>query len=425
MSASGSTPDRVRLRMARPRHRLLPVLTAGLLLVTAACNGSNGFPTEPVRDFTSDELQVSSANTDFGFTLLRGVAQSASESNVMLSPLSVSMALGMTANGARGATWDAMRTALGFGSMDENAMNEAYAGLLRQLLARDPAVEFTIANSVWHEATFVVEQPFLDAARDHFDAEVRALDFRAASAPSTISRWAEDKTGGRIKDLIQSIDPLEVLFLVNAVYFKAPWSEPFEERATRDGPFHTLNGTTVNVPMMSGDAGRPFFRDADADVIELVYADSVFGMVVVAPAEGRSLDQILTNLTPTRWNEWMNGLARTRILLTMPRFRFDYGTKLNDALSMMGMAIAFDANNADFDRINPTRNDLYISRVEHKTFIDVHERGTEAAAATAVGMAVTSVPPSITIDRPFLFVIRERTSGTILFLGRVGDPAAG
>jgi serpin B len=400
-------------------------LAIGLIAVTGACNGSPGGPTEPVRDFTPAELQVSAANTGFGLDLIRSVVDGSEKPNVLLSPLSVSMALGMTANGARGSTYDAMRSTLGFGGMADNAMNEAYAGLLRQLRARDPGVEFAIANSVWHERTFSVEQPFLDAARQHFDAEVRALDFRAPDAPSVISGWAENRTGGRIKNLIQSIDPLEVLFLVNAVYFKAPWAEPFEERATRDGPFNTLAGTVRNVPMMSADAARPLHRDADVDVIELLYADSAFGMVIVVPAEGRTLDQTVASLTAARWSAWMTGLASARILLTMPRFRFEFGTKLNNALADLGMGIAFQAGTADFGRINPSRDDLHISRVEHKTFIDVHERGTEAAAATAVGMSVTSLPPSITIDRPFLFAIRERTSGTLLFVGRVGDPAAG
>lgn len=389
-----------------------------------ACDGSPNEPNEPVRDLTTAEQQVSSANTGFGISLLKEVLEAEDKPNVLLSPLSVSMALGMTTNGARGATWDAMRTTLGFGGMDEAAMNEAYAGLLRQLDARDPKVEFAIANSVWHEQTFPVERPFLDAAADYFDAEVRAIDFRAPSAPSTISGWVEDRTGGRIKNLIQSIDPLEIMFLVNAVYFKAPWAEPFEEQATRNGPFRTLDNRNVSVPMMTADANRPVYQDDEVEAVEMVYADGAFGMVIVAPAEGRTLDALVSGLTAARWNAWMNGLQSGRVMFTMPKFRFDYGTKLNDALTAMGMGIAFEAFQADFGRINPNRNDLHISRVEHKTFIDVHEKGTEAAAATAVGIGITSLPPSITIDRPFLFAIRERSTGTLLFVGRVGDPGA-
>ena len=399
-----------------------PVLA--LAFAAAACDGSASGPDdlEPVRAFTQQELQVSSANTRFGLDLLRGVHARAGEPNLLISPLSASMALGMTLNGARASTWDAMRTALGFGGLAEGDINEAYRGLIAQLRARDPRVEFTLANSVWHENTFAVETPFLDALRTYFDAQVTALNFSDPSAPGIISRWAEDRTGGRIRNLIESIDPLEVMFLVNAVYFKAPWTAPFEPNATGPAPFTRSDGTTVQVATMIADRTRPFFRDAEVDGVELLYGDSAFGMVILLPGAGRSLDQLIASLTPDQWRAWMDRLVPGRLMLRMPKFRFEFGTLLNDALRDMGMDVAFRPHVADFGRITRTRNDLYISRVQHKTFIDVHELGTEAAAATAVGIGVTSLQPSIVVDRPFLFAIRERSSGTLLFLGRVGAP---
>jgi serpin B len=396
-----------------------------VLLALAACeNSPSDQEGEAPRALTLDEVQVSHANTLFGLVLFRQVHQQATEANVMISPLSASMALGMTANGAEGETLEAMYTTLGFGSMPQDSVNAAYRGLIAQLRARDRKVEFTLANSIWHERTFAPETDFLYDARQSFDAEVRGIDFRDAAAPRTISRWAEDATGGRIKDLIQQIDPLEIMFLVNAVYFKAPWTHPFNPDRTRPGSFRRLNGTTVSTPMMSEDASWPVLQAADADVVELLYADSAFSMVVVAPAAGKTLDDVVASLSADRWQQWLNGLRPGRIILTMPKFRFDFGQRLDPALKAMGMGIAFDANRADFDRITRLRDDLYLTRVEHKTFIDVHELGTEAAAATAVGVGVTSLPPQITIDRPFLFVIRERSSGTLLFIGRVGDPTA-
>jgi serpin B len=395
------------------------------LVVLFACEKTPSGPDrEPPRAFTSAEQQISSANTGFGLELFSHAHRLASEANVMVSPLSASMALGMTANGAEDETLRAMRTTLGFGDLPEDSVNAAYRGLIAQLLARDHSVEFRLANSIWHHETFPVEKPFLDAARTHFNAEVRGIDFRDAAAPRTISGWAEQETGGRIKNLIEQIDPLEVMFLVNAVYFKAPWSTPFDPASTRPGEFQRLGGGVVSVPMMSGDASRPFVRNSDIEAVELLYGDSAFSMVVAMPAEGRSLEDLISSLTPQRWGAWISALQPGRLILTMPKFRFEFKQKLNDALQAMGMSIAFDPFNADFDRITKIRDDLYISRVEHKTFIDVHEKGTEAAAATAVGIGVTSLPPSITIDRPFLFAIRERSSGTILFIGRVGDPSA-
>jgi serpin B len=393
-----------------------------LAAVVAGCGES---PTDegrqPVRAFTATELALSSSNTAFGVELFREVVGGSARVNVLVSPLSVSMALGMTANGAEGATYDAMRTTLGFGGLGEAEMNAAYRGLIDQLEARARNVEWRLANSVWHERTFPVEQAFLDVLRESFDAEARGLDFRSPEAPRTISGWAEQKTGGRIKDLIESIDPLEIMFLVNAVYFKAPWTTPFEPDATHDGPFRRDDGRSVTARQMSSDATRPFYADGEVEAVELLYADSAFGMVVVKPLKA-TVAELAGSLTAERWRKWVTGLDPGRLQLTMPKFRFEFEAQLKDPLVALGMGIAFTPLVADFGRITKVRDDLYISRVVHKSFIDVHEKGTEAAAATAVGIGVTSLPPSITLDRPFLFAIRERSSGTILFLGLVGDP---
>ncbi|HUF50230.1 MAG TPA: serpin family protein, partial [Longimicrobiales bacterium] len=328
-------------------------------------------------------------------------------------------------NGADGTTYTAMRDALGFRGMEESAINAAYRGLIPQLAARDPKIEFRLANALWYRRGFAVKQPFLDAAETNFYARVAALDFDDPLAPKTISKWAEDQTGGRIKDLVDKIDPLDMLFLINAVYFKAPWSAPFEPSATRPAAFVRANGSSINVPTMSKDGGFNHLIDAQVRIAELLYADSAFSMVLIAPADGRSLAQLTASITPVQWSSWMAALKNGRVMLSMPKFRFEYDITMNDALSALGMGIAFDEGLANFDRIhNQTRDDLYISRVRQKAFIDVHELGTEAAAATSVTIGVTSMPPELRFDRPFIFAIRERSSGTILFVGRVGDPSA-
>jgi serine protease inhibitor len=378
-------------------------------------------PQEPVRPFTAVERQVSGANTGFGLTLLQRVHSSESAPNVLLSPLSASMALGMALNGASGETFDAMRTTLGFSDLQQTQINEAYRGLIAQLRARDPGVEFRLANSVWYERTFQVKQPFLDAARTYFSAQVTPLDFRSPTAPRTISQWAEQQTGGRIKDLVDSIDPLDRMILVNAVYFKAPWTTPFEPNATRNGPFTRQDGSTVQTPLMSADRGYPMYHNDDIQMVELPYADSAFSMVLLAPRTGHRLDDLMARLTPQQWADWTDRLRQQRVLLTVPKFKFEYELEMNQVLSDMGMGIAFRPFDADFTRIADVR-DLHISKVKQKAFIDVHERGTEAAAATSVVIGVTSMPPELRFDRPFIFAIRERSSGTLLFVGRVGDP---
>jgi serine protease inhibitor len=406
---------------------------AGALLVAAAATALPGCAEktltapdtqEPVRAFTSVEQQVSAANTAFGLALLQNVHAAEAKPNVLLSPLSASMALGMTMNGAVGPTWEAMREALGLpDGAREPQLNEAYRGLIAQLRARDSKVEFRLANAIWYERTFQVKAPFLDAARDFFGAQVAGIDFRSASAPRTISQWAEQQTGGRIRDLVQSIDPLDRMILVNAVYFKAPWTLPFEPHGTRNAPFTRADGSVVQVPIMNTDDAFAMYRDDEVQVVELPYGDSAFSMVLLAPSRGNTLDVLVAELTAQQWTRYISRLERQRVMLRVPKFRFDYELDMNSVLAIMGMGIAFQPRVADFTRIADA-SDLHISRVKQKAFIDVHELGTEAAAATSVVMRVTSMPPELTFDRPFVFAIRERSSGTLLFVGRVGDPSS-
>ncbi len=397
---------------------------ASVLLVLAACSDPSGpqEPREPLRNFTVQEGKLAEASVGFGLRLYQRVAGAESEANVLVSPLSASMALGMTMNGAESTTYDAMRGTLGFGTLSETEINEAYKGLIAQLLARDAKVTFKLANSIWHERQFQVKQPFIDVARTYFAAQVSALNFADAASPKTISDWAERETGGRIKDLVKEIAPEEVMFLVNAVYFKAPWTTQFDPNGTRTGAFRRLDGSTVNVPLMHHDGNFRWTQNAEVMALELLYADSAFSMVLVTPRDGASLASLEGKLSTSWWTAVVSSMQPSRVLVTMPKFKFEYGEKLNDALSQLGMGIVFDALRANFDRIG-FRDDIYISRVEQKTYIDVNEAGTEAAAATSVGVGVTSLPPSIEFTRPFLFAIRERESGALLFMGRVGDPS--
>jgi serine protease inhibitor len=422
--------QRVPLASSKSGAARRAVYTSFLFAFLAACAdpgepAQQEPPRETPRNFTLQEAKLADASVGFGLQLYRRVSGGASEANVLVSPLSASMALGMAMNGAQGGTYDAMRTTLGFGTLSEAEVNESYRGLIAQLLARDSKVSFTIANSVWHERTFSVLNPFLNAARTFFDAEVTSLDFADPTAPRTISAWAEQKTGGRIKDLIQQIDPQEIMFLVNAVYFKGPWSSPFDSNSTRIGPFRRADGSSVNVPLMFRDGSFRWAKQDGVQVLELLYGDSAYSMVLLAPDDGGSLATLEAKLTASWWNSVLASVQPNRVIVIMPKFKFEFGKKLNDALTDQGMGIAFDRARADFYRIADVRPErIYISRVEQKTFITVNEAGTEAAAATAVGFGVTSVPPSIEFTRPFLFAIRERESGTLLFFGRVGDPSA-
>jgi serine protease inhibitor len=410
--------------MSNHACRVIPLV---LMALAAGCKETTGVlspgPGGPgPAQLTEQEAAVSQANTGFGLSLLREVLSEESDPNVLVSPLSASMALGMTMNGAGGDTWDAMRSTLGFGTMPEAEVREAYRGLIDYLNGRDPSVEFGLANSAWYEESFPVHEAFLDVAREYFDAEVVGLDFQDPASPGVISAWAEEKTGGRIRDLVTDIDPLEKLFLVNAVYFSAPWSLPFNPDATRDGDFRTLEGDVVQVPLMSLDGNVHYRSDDLVEAVELIYADSAYSMVVMAPGEGAQIEGLADFLTPGGLEGLVDSMTSGRIFLTLPKFSFEYDILLDPALERMGMGIAFQPWVADFTRI-ADRDDIHITRVEQKAFIDVHELGTEATAATSVGVGITSMPPQVTFDRPFFFLIRDRDSGAILFLGRLGDPS--
>jgi serine protease inhibitor len=394
-----------------------------LALAAAACASDTSTNPEPQRPLTVQEKDVAKANTAFGLNLLRQVNSAEASGNILLSPLSVSMALGMTLNGANGTTFDAMRQTLAFDAQSQNEINNAYSGLLRQLRARDSKVEIGIANSIWYNNGFSVLPTFSDTVRHYFDAEVRQIDFSSSTSPATISNWAAQKTNNRIQDLIKEIDPQEVMFLVNAVYFKAPWTQTFEEASTQNAPFQRPDGSTVSARMMNNDGSYRWVKNQDVQAVELLYGDSAFSMVLVSAAEGRALTPVTALLEPARWEALMASMQANRVILKMPKFKFTYEKALKDALTTLGMGIAFDESRADLSRIaNVSPRRLYISRVQHKTFIDVHEKGTEAAGATAVGIGLTSMPPQLTFDRPFIFVIRERSTGTLLFVGRVFDP---
>jgi serpin B len=296
--------------------------------------------------------------------------------------------------------------------------------LTAQLLARDADIEFTIANSVWHDRAFPVKSPFLDAARTYFNAEVRPIDFRDATAPKTISDWAERATNGRIKDIIKELDPDEVMALINAIYFKALWQNQFITGDTRNRPFTRADGSTVTVPLMSKRAQFAAVRTADVIAAELPYANGAFSMLLVAPASGHSLAAVEAKMTPSWWKSLVDEVAAHKgdAVVTLPKFTFQYGLTLNEVLAALGMGIAMEIFRADFSRIKDPPPGLYISRVEHKTFIAVTEKGTEAGAVTITLIVPDSAPPEFVFDRPFVFAIREKSSGAILFIGRVSDP---
>ena len=409
-------------------------IAAGLLLL-GACNDATAPAIDDApaiiealpRELSGSELAVIDASNAFSLDLLREVDAREAAPNVFLSGLSASMALGMTMNGAAGDTWDAMRTTLRFGDLTEEEINASYRDLIALLLTLDRRVEIGIANATFADDGFAVRQDFLDRLREYFDAEAGTLDFQDPSSIDAVNTWAAEKTHDRIDEILKAWPPGAVLALLNALYFKGDWTEKFDRGKTALRPFELPSGETVEVETMRTETGLLRIGgdlESGATIGELPYGGRAFVMNVVLPPEGTSLDAFLEGADGDDWDRWMTTLPAElgTGIVQLPKIELEYERELNDELSDMGMEIAFDPASADLSRIGP--GDLYVSLVKQKTYVRVDEEGTEAAAVTVVVISETSAPqtPTLVVDRPYLFAIRERLSGTLLFMGVVRDP---
>ncbi|MBA3522815.1 MAG: serpin family protein [Gemmatimonadales bacterium] len=377
--------------------------------------------TELPRTLSPAELRIVEGANAFAFDLVREATRALPpDSNAFLSPLSASMALGMTLNGANGETFEQMRAALRLDGMTELEINEGYRDLIALLGGLDSRTETRIANSMWGHEGLALEPPFTEAGRSFFDAEISTLDFGDPASVETINDWVSGKTNGRIPQLLEQIADGEILFLINAIYFKGKWRAAFDSGDTQDGAFHGADGRDRTALMMRQDAPLHYDETPEYQAVELLYGNGAFAMTVLLPAPGLTPAGVLAGLDPAAWSALTERFREAEVHLTLPRFRLEYARSLGNDLSALGMAIAFDEGRADFYRIADVRPDrLYITRVDQKTFVEVNEEGTEAAAATAVGIGVTSAPEVVEmkVDRPFLFAIRERLSGALIFLG--------
>ena len=399
-------------------------LSGFLLVLLAACSSD---PTGPAtldalpRALTDREQLVASAGNSFSFSLFRQINKAQPDSNVFISPLSASMALGMTLNGAAGATADEMRGALGFGESSQQSINEGYRGLIGLLRGLDRRTELRVANSIFYRRDFAFEPSFVETGKTYFDAEIRGLDFRAPSSLTTINDWVSRNTNAKIPKILDEIDPDDVMFLINAVYFKGSWRSRFDRAATADAQFHAIDGTTQPMKLMHQKSTLRYFQTPELQAVDLLYGNSAFAMTVILPGPGRDVNGVVAALTDVSWSEWTERFTETEVDLYLPKLKLAYERTLNDDLTALGMRSAFLPRVADFTGMSPFGRELYIAFVKQKTFVDIYEEGTEAAAVTAVGIRVISQPvtPTMRVDRPYVFAIRERFSGTILFIGKI------
>lgn len=423
--------------MKNPRSGF--VLLMALTILLSACTPSpavNVAQSSLKRETNPSVLEgdvenLVNGNNAFALNLYQSLASQ--DGNLIYSPFSISLALAMTYAGARGETESQMADVLHFTGQDSThkAFNALDLGLAQhgQSTNKDlKPMQLNIANAVWAEQTYPFQQDFLDTIALNYGAGIHLADFVNQYEPTRkeINRWVEDQTNDKIKNLLAegTLDSDTRMVLVNAIYFKADWLTTFDPNDTHDAPFHLLDGSEIQVKMMSnGLYNVPYVSSNGYQAIELPYAGETAAMTILVPDEGR-FSEFESKLDAAKLNEILNAMQPTSVQLGLPKFQFTSEFSLPGQLSALGMTDAFDPNLADFSGMTGNR-DLYVSDVIHKAFVAVDEKGTEAAAATAVIMEMASAPMFenvLTIDRPFIFFIRDTVSGQILFAGRVVNP---
>ncbi len=398
-----------------------------LTLSCWSCNEENSPSPQPAINLTCTDHQevcdLNAATAQFGLSLMQQLHEEQPDENIIISPVSIATALSMTTNGARGVTKEEMLTTMKVDTWSQEQLNAAYQDFLTTVPSADPKVTLNIANSIWYKEGLPVKNTFVEQNQTFFDSEVNALDFSDPAAKDAINGWVNDKTEGLINKIVEQIPPQMVMYLINAVYFKGDWLRPFDPEMTEERPFNLADGSTVDVDMMNkGKVRLPYLATEDFQAVDLAYGDSVFSMTLVLPNQGVAMDQIIDGFDDTFWQERNWQFVNREVFFAMPKFKLEYETSLNETLKALGMPTAFSENMADFRDIAEAQ--LFIDEVKHKTFIEVNEEGTEAAAVTSVGVGTTSVPqyPYVILDRPFILVIRENQLGSVLFVGKVMNP---
>jgi serine protease inhibitor len=395
-----------------------------LVLLLAACSKSDMTPrTPPTQIHLSARAPAAIYSSNaFGVELFKRVARE-EEGNLMLSPLSASIALTMLLNGSHGETYAQIRDLLNYpADMTRAEINEAYQSLISQLLAADPEVTLHLANAVFYRQGYPVKESFLRDMKEAFDALVAEMDFAHPTAVDQINQWASDHTNQRIPKVLDQIPGNVIMYLMNALYFKGDWTHKFDKQHTAMLPFTRGDGSTVEVPTMRGEVEGLTLYNEDFTALELPYGRRNFSMVLLLPTD--DLTNFYDRLTPAKWQALTATLTEQtlwqKVQVVLPRFKFDYEKQLNETLQAMGMVDAFDER-ADLTGIADA--DLQVSMVKQNAFIAVDEEGSEAAAVTTIEIRESALA-EVRIDRPFVFAIRERTTNTLLFIGAVRDPLA-
>lgn len=421
-----------------PKIKASIATLTGLLaisLVIMSCTQQPGTTTTPKtptpmavpNNIPSGDInqKLVAANTRFGFKLFSQIQKQQANKNIFISPSSVAMALTMAYNGSAGETQQAMTKALELQGLTLEEINKSNNLLKQTLTNADPQVKLAIANSLWANQQITLNPDFLQKNQQYYNAEISKLNFSDPASVGKINNWVKNQTNGKITEIVDQLQPDQILWLINAIYFKGNWSEPFAKEATKERPFTLLDGSKKQLPLMSQSGRYQYLENDYFQAISLPYGTGQMSFYVFLPKTGKTLDSFYNSLNAQTWEQWMKQFRSQQGSVSLPRFKLEYDITLNESLKALGMTPAFNRQQADFSGISNIK--ASIDEVKHKTFVEVNEEGTEAAAVTGIGIRATSAPPAgkpfeIIVDRPFFSAIRDNKTGTILFMGSIVDP---
>ncbi len=404
------------------KNKIHLLLLSVFIIASTSCKKDLSFVnTGKPLVLTADEQQMAVADNSFNFKLFNNIAATNSNNtNLLLSPLSVSIAMAMAVNGSNSATLNAINNTMNFNGFTQIQLNSYYNNLVTNLPLLDPNTTLKIANSIWYTQTLSVLPQFLQTNTQYYNATVQSLDFSNPASVNTINSWVNAQTNGKIPTIIDQIPSNAMMYLINAIYFKSTWKDRFDVAQTSKQTFYLADNTQVRTDFMTGKIACNTYNDSTISVFELPYANGRYSMVIAMPVNGKTAAGLAANINQVTWQGWMSKLSPETQTISLPKFKFSYDILLNNALTALGMGNAF-SNSADFSKISAAGG-LQINQVKHKTFIEVDENGTEAAAVTSVGFVATVSLGPPPINHPFIFAIREMSTGLILFTGIVNNP---
>ncbi|MHA6258880.1 serpin family protein [Sporosarcina sp. CAU 1771] len=372
-----------------------------------------------------DYEKVTAANNELGFHLMKEIEVD-EHHNAFISPTSAFMALSMVYNGADGVTKEEISKVLEVEGMDSSELNKANASLMSMLMKNTNGIQLSVANSIWLNENFHFQEDFSKKNMDYYNAEIQEINIYEDDSVTRINDWVKDATNKRIDEIVEApLDPDLVAILLNAIYFKGDWTYEFDEKQTENRSFYLRDGKTKEIPLMSLRKKLNYLENEEFQAVKLPYGEKEMSMTIYLPKETSSLDEFSKTLTNENWSTWNASFGEEEGTVLLPKFQLEYEIELNETLKTLGMPSAFDRE-AVFTKMIDEDVPLWISKVKQKTFIDVNEKGTEAAAVTSVEVVTESAPANppfhMEVNRPFFLVITDEQTNAILFMGKISEP---